>query len=484
LAPTAGKVPPVRPSPSLRRMMLDLFRLILLPALLLATPASAREPLPQATPDYPAARLGQPGCASASAPPERPAGLAELVDIALCRAPATRAAWAGVRAAAEREVQARAAYGPRIDASIGPDASYSRVSGGGFPVVTDSAASLTAQLSLSWLLFDFGGREARIDAAEAGRAGALASFADRAQALVLETGTAYNSAVAAAQAVDAAQANLRFAQTSLDAATARERAGITIKSDRLQADAAYARALLQLRQAEGAQQTQQGRLATALSFAPTLKIPLAGPTPIGAAAALRASADSLIAQADRLRPDLRLQEASAAQARAFVAQAEAARRPSVSLGAGPSLTGGTSRQDIASGSAGLTLSIPLGDSGGRTSVVREARAEAEQAEANLADSRQQVALDVWSRYQTLSVDAANLETARRLLASADEAAALAQGRYRAGLATITELLDAQSSLASAREQLVSAELNVRSSELQLARAVGQIGDTIPDTGSP
>jgi outer membrane protein TolC len=373
-------------------------------------------------------------------------------------------------------VQARAAYGPRFDASVGPDVSYSRTSGGRLPVFTDSSASVTAQLSLNWLLYDFGGRRAAIASAEAGRAGALASFADRAQAVVLETGIAYNSAIAAAQSVEAAEANLRFAQTSLDAATARERAGIAIKSDRLQADAAQARALLQLRQAEGTLETQQGRLATALSFPPTVKIPLAGPTPIGAARLLRASADSLIAEADRLRPDLRLQEANAAQARAQLAQAEAARRPSVSLGAGPSVTAGTSRQDIASGSAGVTLSIPLGDSGGRTSVVREARASADQAEANLADSRQQAALDVWSRYQTLSVDAANLETARRLLASAQEAAALAQGRYRSGLATITELLDAQSSLASARDSQVSAELNVRSSELQLARAVGQIGD--------
>jgi outer membrane protein len=108
--------------------------------------------------------------------------------------------------------------------------------------------------------------------------------------------------------------------------------------------------------------------------------------------------------------------------------------------------------------------------------VREAQATAEQARENLAEARQQAALDVWSRYQTLSVDAANLETTQRLLSSAEEAARLAQGRYRSGLATITELLDAQASLASAREQKVAAELAVRSSELQLARSVGQIGD--------
>jgi outer membrane protein len=453
-----------------------LFRHLLLPVLLVAS-ASVAAAQPTAAPDFPAARLAAPGCATATEIPARALALPELVDIALCRAPATRAAWAGVRAAAEREVQARAAYGPRLDASIGPSVSASRVSGGGLPVLTDSSASATAALSINWLLYDFGGREARISAAEAGRAGALASFADRAQAVVLETGIAYNNSVAADQTVAAQRANLSFAQNSLDAATARERAGVAVKSDRLQADAAFARAQLGLRRAEGTLETQLGRLATALSLPPSTRLQLVQP-PQGSALALQQSADALIAEADRLRPDLRLQEANVAQARAFVRQAEAARRPSVTLGAGPSATVGTGRQDVASGSAGVTLAIPLFDSGGRTSALREARASAEQAEANLEDVRQQAALDVWSRYQSLAVDASNLETARRLLASADEAAALAQGRYRSGLATITELLDAQASLAAAREQLVAAELGVRSSELQLARAIGQIGDAV------
>jgi outer membrane protein len=453
-----------------------LFRQSLLPVLF-AVATAARAAAPPAAPDFPAAGLQPPACAAAAAIPDRPLALPELVDIALCRAPATRAAWAGVRAAAEREVQARAAYGPRLDASVGPDASWTRFSGGRLPTVTDSGASVTATLSLNWLLYDFGGREARISLAEAGRAAALAGFADRAQAVVLETGVAYNAGIAAYQSVDAQRANLSFAKNSLEAATARERAGIAIKSDRLQADAAFARAQLDLRRAEGSLETQLGRLATALSLPPSTRIALA-PARQGSAEALRQSADTLIAEADRLRPDLRLQEANVAQAEAALRQAEAARRPSVALGAVPSVTAGTAERDVASGSAGVTLSIPLFDSGGRTSAVREARASAEQAEANRQDVRQQAALDVWSRYQSLAVDATNLETARRLLASADEAAALAQGRYRAGLANITELLDAQASLASAREQLVAAELAVRTSELQLARAIGQIGDAV------
>jgi outer membrane protein TolC len=40
--------------------------------------------------------------------------------------------------------------------------------------------------------------------------------------------------------------------------------------------------------------------------------------------------------------------------------------------------------------------------------------------------------------------------------------------------TFTDLLNAQSSLANGRQQLVSAEFNVRNAQAQLARAVGDL----------
>ncbi len=444
----------------------------------LVVPAAVRAAPPVSpSPDFAAAGLAPPACAAEIAI-ERPLGLSELVDLALCRAPATRASWASVRSAAARQGQARAAYGPRIDATISPETSFTRISGGGFPASEDTSASAAARLSLNWLLFDFGGREARLSGADANRAAALASFADQAQAVILETGLAYNGLVEAIAAETAARSNLAFAETSLKSAAAREQAGVGIKSDRLQADAAAAQAQLQLRQAEGQLLTARGRLATAISLPPTVRLQLAPPRPLGPADALRQSAEDLIAQADRLRPDLQLRSANLDAASAGVRSAEAARRPNVSIGLGPVISTGTAGQDVASASAGLTLSIPLFDSGGRIWAVREARSEAERAEAQLQDARQSAALDVWSRYQSLATQAANLETARRLLASADEAASLAQGRYRSGVATITELLNAQASLASARQQLVAAEFGVRSAELQLARSVGRIGEAV------
>ena len=73
---------------------------------------------------------------------------------------------------------------------------------------------------------------------------------------------------------------------------------------------------------------------------------------------------------------------------------------------------------------------------------------------------------------------AALGTARTLVASAEESAALAQGRYKAGVGLFADLLNAQSALAEARQQLVTAELNIRTANAQLARAIGGIGEAV------
>ena len=448
-----------------------------------AYPAAAQDPrklMPQPAPDFASASLPDPGCAALAATPalDQPLDLPTLVDLALCRNPRTASAWSAVRTAAAQAGQTRSAYGPSVSASLGPNSGVTRISGDGFPSTTDWSVSGGASLSIGWLLFDFGNREARISAADANRAVALASFADQAQGLVLEVGLAYNSLLAALANQEAAKANLGFAKVSLDAATARERAGVGIKSDRLQADAAYAQAILTMRQAEGDVAISRGNLAVAVALPPQTLLRLAAPPPLGSARDLGRSADALIARADTFRPDLKLREASLRVSEANLASAKADRRPSISLGATPTASFRDSGSTSLGATAGVTLSIPIFDSGGRTYAVEAAKSEVERSEALLQSARQSASLDVWTRLQNYETQAANLDTARRLLASADEAARLAQGRYRSGLATVTELLNAQSALVNARQQQVGAEFGVRSAEYQLARSVGSIGEAV------
>jgi outer membrane protein TolC len=86
----------------------------------------------------------------------------------------------------------------------------------------------------------------------------------------------------------------------------------------------------------------------------------------------------------------------------------------------------------------------------------------------------QVALDVWKAYQNMLTDSQALRTANDLVASAEQSEKMTLGRYKAGVAklSIVDVLNAQSALASAHQQRVTALYNFQSSRLALAQAIG------------
>ncbi len=460
-----------------------IFRLTVL-AILLAGPAFAANPDPRGL--IPATRppiAGGPACGDGV--PARALTLPDLVDLALCRNPATAAAWASVRSAAAGVGIARAADLPSLSASIGPTLSRSD-SFGGTQFVTGTGQSFgtssnstdlgsTASLALNYLIFDFGGRKARIDAARASQASALASFADTAQGVALDTVTAFNSVQANRASVTAAQASIAFAQRSFDTARGREVAGVATPSDRLQARSSLAQAELTLTQAQGNLRTSEGQLATVVSLPPSTRLDLAAPPPLGSSEILKTGVDALIAAAERLRPDIAAQRAQVDVAGANVRAARSDLRPSVGASAQNNLNYADSSNDRNSASIGVTLSIPFFNGYGRTYAVTQAEAQRDRATALAEQTRQSAGLDVFTNYTALDTAIRSLATARVLIDSSAAAADIAQGRYRAGVGTFTDLLNAQSQLASARQQLVQADFNVRTAQARLARSIGGIG---------
>jgi outer membrane protein TolC len=96
--------------------------------------------------------------------------LADLIDVALDRNPLTRGAWEQARAAAARYAGERSAYLPAIDAN----ANYLRQKSATGPGRAQSEVrSYGGTLDLSWLLFDFGGRESAVAVAHEAAGGQL-----------------------------------------------------------------------------------------------------------------------------------------------------------------------------------------------------------------------------------------------------------------------------------------------------------------------
>lgn len=433
----------------------------------------------------PPVSAGQAACGEV---PARALTLPDLVDVALCRNPQTSVSWAGVRAAAADIGIARSAQLPTVDIGIGPTLNSSRsfrdtgfidANGnfvGGSSVLTQANSS--ANLAVNYLLFDGGGRRARIDAAVAQQRAALANYADAAQGVVLNVVTAYNS-LAANRALEAANlANVTFARQSRDLAAARQAAGVATGADRLQAETQLSQAELTLIQTRGAIATAAAQLAVAVGLPPTRGLDLAPVAPLAGGALLRTGAEQLIAAAERLRPDIIAARANTDAAAANVRSAQSAGRPSLTVQARNGLSAIDTSLDRNVASAGLSLSVPLFSGWNTRYTIASARAQLEQQQALAEQTRQQAGLSVYSSFVALDNALSSLTTARALIASAAASAELAQGRYRAGFGTYADLLNAQSALASARQQLVQSEFNVRTNNAQLARAIGSIGEAI------
>jgi TolC family type I secretion outer membrane protein len=398
-----------------------------------------------------------------------PLGLAEAIDLALCNNPQTREAWAAARAQAGAVGVARAAFLPNLNATLGSNRTHTDAENR----AATRATVHNAGLSVSWLLYDFGAREASLESARQLLAAAIATQDVTAQAVFLAALQAYYQVHALQAAADAAGQAEKSASESFAAADARYRAGSATPADRLQAQTALSQATLTRIRTEGELKNARGALANALGL-DAHRAPALAPLSIGEPpAGFERDVEALIAEARSRRPDLAAAEAQAQAARATVEATRAAHLPTISLSAGPSWQDNGGLTSHAS-SIGLSVNIPLFSGFGQTYRVRTAEAQAEQRSAQRDRLRLQVALDVWRAYQNVGTATQSLRSSADLLAAAEQSERVALGRYRAGVGNILDLLSAQSALASARQQRVQSTYDWNVSRAVLAQAVGAL----------
>jgi outer membrane protein len=112
--------------------------------------------------------------------------------------------------------------------------------------------------------------------------------------------------------------------------------------------------------------------------------------------------------------------------------------------------------------------------GGRTSAqIAEARHQLDAARERLAELDSQIALEVRQRRLDLESARAQVITAAAGLRSAAEARRVVAERFSAGVATTTDLLDAQVDQLESELERTRALASVKLAEARLARALGQ-----------
>ena len=399
--------------------------------------------------------------------------LGDIVDLALRNNPLTQLSWAQARAGAAQYGAASATLLPTLDGAV--NAAYSSTTVGQTLGGMGTRRSLTPQLSLSYLLFDFGGRGGSIAAARDAAIALDLTHNATLQNVALQVEAAYFNYQGQRGLASALRLNLATADTNLVSAQQRNKAGVATITDVLQAETVRAQAELDLETALGNLQASRGALAVGLglpSNAPFELAPLTDSIAVGAAAV---GVDTLIDQALAVRPDLAAMRVQIRQAQSQVRVARAAELPALTLGSTASFP--RSSQSNASGSTyGVTLglSIPIFNLARPYNVqVAQAQVDASAARADLL--RTQVAQQVFTSYYQLQTATQRARTTDVLLASATRSEAAARARYRAGVGTILELLTAQSALAGARAQQSLSRWTWASALSQLAHDVGVLG---------
>jgi outer membrane protein TolC len=416
----------------------------------LASPAASQRPVEAC------AQLGAPAL---------PLSLADVVERALCANPDTRLAWINSRIRAAELGQAQSAYLPSVSASAGGGRT-------GNHLLPKDNWAWNAGLNASYLLYDFGGRDANRAEAEALLAAANDSHEAVVRQLFGSVVQTYFSLWAARRSVDATAQSEAAALETLKAATARVEAGVAVPADKLQAQTAYSRRRLDRLVAEGSAATFQGELANLMGLPAQTAYTLQEPQEMLPGFNLE-QIDKLIEEAKIRRPELAAAQAQVAASQAALGVARASGKPSISLAAA------TFYQDSGpvagySSSAGINVSIPIFTGYNTTYRIRAAQEQVRQAQVEQERTDQIVALEVWRAWQGVKTSVETFRQSADLLDSALAAEKLARGRYQGGLGIVLDVLNAQAETANARLTQLQSHYQLDTSRAELARAVGEL----------
>ncbi|HLJ75560.1 MAG TPA: TolC family protein [Thermoanaerobaculia bacterium] len=399
--------------------------------------------------------------------------MAKAVDVALQNNPATRVAWFQARQAQDVVGSRTSAYYPELDLGFALNKTRQATQGG--RTIFDST-TFGPSLTISYLLFDFGGRSGQVEEARQLLIAADFTHNQQIQNTILQVEQAYFGYMDAKALVDAQAGTIKERQTELDAAQERHRAGVATINDVLQAQTALSQAQLTYETLEQNLLVFQGTLATTMGLAVTTKFAVGElPTDVPMQAVTTA-VESLISQAETERPDFAASRAQIAAAQSRVTEARAEGLPTIGLTA---TANRTTFRGFASGTAspysvGIAMRFPV-FTGWRTQYdLRAAQAGVDIAREDARGVQEQIELEVWSSYYGLSTASQRVRTSRDFLSSAQQAADVAQERYRSGVGSILDVLTAEAALETARAEEIQARADWFIAVAQLAHDTGAL----------
>lgn len=409
--------------------------------------------------------------------------LPALVDLALRTHPETRISWEEAKAAAARLERNRSVWYPTLTAmAFGQSFKTS------FPIpgsaLVSRGYSAFGSLDLAWTLFDFGRREALVEAGTERLSAANFAFDRKHQEIAYRVAGSFFGYQTALARINAAQQTFEAAKSNTASIQAKLDRGLATKPELLLAIQEQAKASYDLQDARGSVTQARTDLMANLGISPAYTLQLTDLSKVPLPAELEASVEKIVDQALEQRPDLLVRLAELRAREAEVKKARAEFWPKISMRGmignqywGNIHTNPPGNESYSANSpvnaAILNVEWTLFDGFERSNAVREAEAKTRGAQAQLEALHLEVMRDIWKAYTDIKTALEKREFALALLKAAEESYAATQESYTHGFSTVIELLSAQKDLARARYTEIDSRANLLKAAATLVYVSGE-----------
>ena len=414
--------------------------------------------------------------------PNKTYNLPELINIAEQNNPDTRVAWETAKARAADLGISKATLYPTVAAAAVAETVRTKLLFA--PIyIRQTLGSFSPALELDYTVFDFGRRLDEIAISRSNLLAANLLFNDTHRKIIYQVMAAYYRVLNAKGQEDAAEANLKNAQTVQQDAEARLDLGLATLPDVLEARSAAAQADYDLQAAIGASEIAHGDLATSLGISPTIPLQVESIQTLTIPQELTSTVETSIDHALAQRPDLLQKVAELRAAGSALKEAKTAYLPTLSFQGTGGLNKTYGEQDQLPGvyspnqefwDARLSLTWTLFDGLARENRIARAKAEQKQAAAEVDAMRDQVENEVWAAYSTARTALRQQKAAAALLEAASSSYNAALQSYNYGVRSQIDVVSAQRALAAARTADVSARTQLLTGVAALAFQTGDL----------
>jgi outer membrane protein len=403
---------------------------------------------------------------------DRKLKLNEVVISAMCHNPDTRAAYLSLLAQADTYATAYSSYLPTVTATgdLSRSVSWDRDS-------HNASIGRSSGVSAALTLYDFGQREISVEIAEQTLIAAGHSYDSTLQGMIATALQSYYRLLTSQNAVDVARESERYTKESYEAAKLRHNLGLVPLADELQAKGSYSQAQLTTQQAENQLAQNQAALALlmGLSADTTVQVEELDDSDL-MKEPFADQVKDLMEKAKQQRVDLL---ASRAQLKSSEASLRALKRDHLAtIEAG--VSGGIDDDGFFNGnptrsnSIGISVSIPIFTGFNDTYTEHAAKKSLQAQREQLVRSELDVEQDVWNAWQNYQTSKQSWEVTWDQLASATQLRDVALGRYKEGIGSILDVLNAQLQYSNALQNQLQTRYNLLATRVDLVRAVGAL----------